>query len=89
MNPTGQSSETDAGLLIRFGHRNQFGLSVGLGGGRRATFLTQWGYAALPAAGIEFTWTCLFCSQSLCIMAAGSSVVVYILTFSESEFMIH
>lgn len=31
MNPTGQSRETDASLLIRFGHRKQYGLTVGLG----------------------------------------------------------
>lgn len=38
MNPTGQSRETDASLLIRFGHRKQYGLTVGLDDDNRATF---------------------------------------------------
>lgn len=38
MNPTGQSRETDASLLIRFGYRKQRSLTVGLVDDHRATF---------------------------------------------------
>lgn len=38
MNPTGQIWETDASLLIRFEHRKQYGLAVGLGDDYKATF---------------------------------------------------
>lgn len=70
MNPTGQSTETDASLLIRFGHRKQYGLTVGLmmvmdvGDDHRATF-----------RGNRAVQHCLL---PVCIIMTNSHVVAFL-----------